>query len=99
MIYVIRFSQRIGNPQNPRAQAQYYVGWCKDSKSALERRLAEHRAGTGARITAAAVARGLTLEVVFTMPGSRKVERQIKNQKNTRKFVERQLKAQQAVAR
>jgi predicted GIY-YIG superfamily endonuclease len=92
VIYVLRFSKPLGNPNNRRGSAQYYVGYCEDG--GLDRRLAEHWAGQGAKITAAAVARGLSLEVVLTLPGDRRTERAIKNQKNTARFVERQLKAQ-----
>src|SRR5687768_3591411 len=52
VIYVLKFSQPIGNPNNPRAMASFYVGYCDDDT--LPRRLAEHRAGRGAAITAAA---------------------------------------------
>jgi hypothetical protein len=48
----------------------------------LDRRLAQHREGTGARILAAAAARGIGFDVVRTWPGGRDVERQLKRLRN-----------------
>lgn len=55
-IYVLHFDQPLGNLNNPRAQAQHYLGWAMD----LTARLAEHAAGRGAAITRAAVERGIS---------------------------------------
>lgn len=94
MVYVLRFQSPLGNPHNRRGQARYYVGWCKDGT--LHRRLAQHRAGTGAAITRAAIAQGIDFDVVLTIPNaSRDDERRIKRQKNTPRFVQRYTRQQQ----
>lgn len=95
MLYILEFDRPLGNPHNPRGMARFYLGWCKDGQ--LKRRLAEHRAGTGAAITRAAVAQGIGFEVVITLPGTRKDERRLKNLKNTPKLV-RRLLAKKATA-
>lgn len=87
MVYVLELKRPLGTPRH---QATYYVGWCKDNR--LEARIAHHRNGTGAAFTRAAVERGIEFDVVLTIPGATRAdERRIKNQKNTRRFVERQL--------
>jgi predicted GIY-YIG superfamily endonuclease len=92
MLYVLRFSEPLGDRSNPRGQARYYLGFCEDGR--LEARLAEHRAGQGARITAAAVERHIWFDVVLTLPGTRADERHLKtSHKNWRKLVERELRA------
>ena len=73
MLYLIEFSKPLGNE---RKKAQRYLGYCDDHR--LDERLAEHRQGKGAKITAAAVAIGAELRVVWTGPGDRKDERRIK---------------------
>ena len=75
MVYVLHFTGgRLGT--RGRNSAGHYVGWTPDGK--LDERVREHRRGTGAKITAAAVARGLGLEVVATLPGDRTTERRLK---------------------
>ena len=76
-VYLLHFSGRLGNPANPYAMAQHYIGTARD----LSERLAEHRAGMGAKITAAAIQRGIDFDVVRTWPGGRDVERRLKNRK------------------
>lgn len=85
-IYILKFSRPLGNPAHRNGTAQFYVGWAKR----LETRIAHHRNGTGAAITAAAVQQGITFEVVFTMRGTKTDERRIKNYKNTRRWLLRQ---------
>lgn len=88
MIYILKFERKLGNPNNPRAQAQYYVGYCDDDR--LHERLAEHQRGTGAAITRACVERGIGFSVVLTLPGGTDVEAYLKYKyKNTRLLVER----------
>lgn len=87
MIYVLEFERPLGNPDNPRAQARYYLGWCEDDR--LEERFSEHLRGWGAAITRAAVNRRIAFEVVLKLPGDRTEERRLKNYKNTPKLVER----------
>lgn len=80
-VYLFHFHRRLGNLRNPRAQAQHYVGFAED----LEARLAEHRAGRGAKIVAAAVERGIDF-TIFSWPACLAVEKQIKRRKETRVF-------------
>jgi len=91
MIYILEFERPLGNPDNPRGQARYYLGYCGDSQRSLEKRLREHRAGEGSALTRAAVQRGIAFTVALTLPGDRTVERQLKNRKNTPRLV-RQLR-------
>lgn len=87
MVYLLRFSKSIGGKKH---RAQFYLGWCKDAPNHLELRLSQHRRGVGARITAAAVAHGATLELVCTWPGyTRTDERRLKNRKNHRRLLGR----------
>jgi hypothetical protein len=87
VIYIIKFSEPIGNPTNRRGQAQFYLGWCEDDR--LMDRFHDHCTGRGARITAAAVKQGRRLEIVLTLPGDRTEERRLKNYKNTARLVQR----------
>lgn len=70
-LYLLHFSGPLGDTSRPRMR--HYVGWCRENE--LERRLAEHRAGTGAKITRAAVNRGLELLLASTSPGTPRDER------------------------
>lgn len=77
MIYLLHFSEPLGDPGRPRMSAQHYVGFARDERD-VAARLAEHRAGRGARITAAVVARGGSLRLARRLPGTRADERRIK---------------------
>lgn len=83
-VYILKSSRTIGSTA-ARGRATFYVGWAED----LERRIHEHRVGRGAKLTAAFVQAGATLELVYSAPGTRADERKIKNYKNTRKWLER----------
>lgn len=86
IIYMLKFSEPIGNPNHRNGQAQFYLGYTTN----LDQRIAEHRAGTGACITAAAVAQGRELHLVLVIPqGTRKLERQLKLWKSHRKVLNR----------
>ncbi len=88
MIYMLKFSEPIGNPNVCHGQAQFYLGYCADNR--LAERLAEHRNGTGASITRAAIEKGLTLNLCMVIPkGTRKLERQLKNWKSHRRVLNR----------
>lgn len=90
-VYIIEFSQPIGNTQNPKGTAKYYVGWCKAGEA--ERRLNEHRTGKGASITRAVAERGIQMNLVVVIEGvTRATERTIKNRGNTPKLVARMRK-------
>jgi predicted GIY-YIG superfamily endonuclease len=73
LVYLLHFER----PISDRHTCQHYIGWCLD----LVRRLAVHRAGQGARLTQVAVQRGIGFEVVRTWPGSRELERLLKDRK------------------
>jgi len=89
MIYILQFDKPLGNPKNPYGQARYYVGYCDDDR--LDDRLAEHRRGHAAKITAACNRKGICFNLLAILPGgSREDERRIKRMKNTPRLV-RQL--------
>jgi predicted GIY-YIG superfamily endonuclease len=50
--YLIHFNLPIGNIANRQGTAQHYLGYTSQS---LKKRLEQHRQGTGAKITRAAV--------------------------------------------
>lgn len=83
MIYILQFDKPLGSHKH---SAQYYIGFCEDD-SCFNRRIKAHRAGRGAAITRAAVARGISFKVVATMEGDRTMERRLKNYKNTAQIV------------
>lgn len=66
----------------PYKHARHYLGWAGN----LEARLAHHRAGTGARLPAVAIAAGSRLVLARTWLGDRHLERKLKNQKNAPKL-------------
>ncbi len=79
--YLIHFDRPVGNPDNPRGQAQHYLGWT--GKESLSSRIARHRAGNGARLMAVVTQLGIHWEVVRTWPkATRGLERQLKNRHN-----------------
>lgn len=80
-LYILHFSAPLGNPANPRALATHYCGWAADPQE----RLAQHLAGRGAKITAAAVAKGITFEL-FSWPAPLGVEKALKRRKETPRF-------------
>lgn len=85
MVYILRFETPLGSERH---RAEFYVGWC--AENGLERRLKEHRNGTGAAMTRFASAAGIGFEVVATLPGAtRDDERRIKKMKNTRRVLDR----------
>ena len=55
--YLLHFDRALGNSHNPRGMArqQHYIGWADD----VDARLADHRAGRGARLLAACVHEGI----------------------------------------
>jgi predicted GIY-YIG superfamily endonuclease len=82
--YLIHLDQRLGT-SHPQGGARHYLGQTVD----LDRRLAQHRDGTGARILAAAVERGIGFDVVRTWPGGRETERSLKRLHNSPKLCPR----------
>ena len=78
-VYLVCFERPIGDPANPKGSAGHYLGWADD----VDARLAEHRAGRGARILAACVEQGIAFDVLRTWAGAdRSFERRIKRQHN-----------------
>ena len=69
LVYLLRLSAPLGDPLRKRASALYYIGMTSD----LEQRLRQHRAGQrgrhGAALTAAAVERGIALELARVWEG------------------------------
>ncbi|MDX2138360.1 MAG: GIY-YIG nuclease family protein [Chloroflexota bacterium] len=82
VVYILKLERPLGTARH---SAQYYVGWSKN----LNARLRFHRQGRGAAFTKAAVDQGIRIEVVWSAPGTRQLERWIKNRKNTARFLER----------
>src|SRR5215216_2264955 len=78
VVYLVHLETKLGNPTSPHGMAGHYLGTTVD----LNRRLAQHRDGTGARMLAAANRLGISYDVVRTWPGGRDVERQLKRQRN-----------------
>lgn len=75
MVYLLHFKQPIAPGRHT---TQHYIGFTDD----LARRIAEHRAGTGARLCEVAKERGVSFVVVQIWEGDRKEERRLKNQKH-----------------
>lgn len=74
MVYLIHFQKPISDSHT----CQHYLGYAKD----IEARLQDHLSGHGARLCQVAIERGIEFEIVRTWEGDRKLERQLKNQKN-----------------
>lgn len=51
-VYLLHFSDKIGNLENPKGSAQHYLGYTSRS---LKKRFEEHKNGIGAKITRAVV--------------------------------------------
>lgn len=72
-VYLIHFDP-------PYKHARHYMGW---TDNGVEQRLAEHRAGRGARLTQVAAAAGCELILVRTWSNTERAhERVLKNRKN-----------------
>lgn len=68
-IYLLHFDR-------PYKHAKHYIGWTRD----LESRLADHRAGSGARLLAVIKAEDIGWTLARTWTGDRNRERAIKRQ-------------------
>src|SRR5262249_51267783 len=71
-VYLIHFSEAYRH-------AKHYMGFTDD----LDGRLERHASGQGARLLAVLKSAGISWRCVRTWPGSRKLERQLKNRKET----------------
>lgn len=70
----------------PLCHAKFYVGYSVN----VQGRLHYHRTGRGSKFTQALYREGITFEVVAFIPsGNRAMERHIKNQHNTARWLER----------
>jgi predicted GIY-YIG superfamily endonuclease len=69
-VYLLHFDPPLGH-------ARHYIGWAKDA----EARLAEHVAGRGGRLPAAAAAAGCSIVIARTWDGTRADERRMKRRK------------------
>jgi hypothetical protein len=76
-VYLLHFLEPIGNPTNPRAMAQHYLGWALVAAD----RISTQTAGSGAAIVRAVQAKGIGFLVAATWPGDRFLERRLKNRK------------------
>lgn len=74
-VYLICFSKKLSH-------AKHYIGW---TEKPLDIRLADHKAGSGAKILAALVQKKISFKVVRTWENvTGHFERKLKNQKNSR---------------
>jgi hypothetical protein len=78
MIYLLHFAKIIGDLGNPHGQARHYIGWCSGN---IEDRLAAHKRGDGAAITAWLVTHAIGWQLVRLWVGNGDLERKIKNRK------------------
>jgi hypothetical protein len=69
-------------PRQPRAMAQHYLGWGLEAAE----RISVQSAGAGAAIVRYVQARGIGFVVSATWPGTRALERQLKNRKHASRF-------------
>lgn len=81
-VYLLHFDRPIGNPDNPRAMAQHYLGWA----AILSSRLRDHRSGSGAAITKALRDQGIDFTLVRVWKAGRTFERELKNRKKARQL-------------
>lgn len=75
-VYLLHFD----TPISPTHTTQHYLGYAKT----LEDRIAVQEKGKGARLVAVALERDIQFTVARTWRGGRKLERQLKNRKNSR---------------
>jgi hypothetical protein len=75
--YLLHFHRRLGTEKH---SIQHYLGFTTD----LETRLAQHRNGQGARITAVLKERGIGFDVAAVWPGNRQIENALKLHSATR---------------
>lgn len=80
MLYLLKLDKKLCG------RAQYYLGWTANERT-LERRLAHHRNGTGARFMAAAREAGIDFQLVGVIPGDRTLERRYKRWKKHSQLV------------
>lgn len=83
MVYLIHLSQPL---RRKSGGSQHYIGFSPNAQTFGER-IRQHCQGKGARFTQVAVERGIDLEFVrLWHEGDRQFERQLKRQKNARRY-------------
>lgn len=87
-VYLIHFDE-------PYKHARHYLGWARD----LAARMKEHRNGRGARLMEVIKDAGITWRVARTWPGTRDLERAIKERHNTPRLCPECTPAPQPVTR
>lgn len=89
-VYAIRLSAPLGHTEQPAdgrkfQQARYYIGF---TLRPIAERLAEHKLGQGSKMLAAAVAKGIELELVRVWPNMpQEWERYLKLFKNNERVI------------
>ncbi len=79
-VYLLHFVRKLGNQDNPRGQAQHYIGFAEHDLAA---RLERHHAGNGSRIMAAVAKAGIPWVLARVWEGgTRADERRLKSLKH-----------------
>lgn len=82
-VYLIHFDQPVGNPECAHGMAQHYIGF----SARLTKRLQAHLHGNGARLMEVVAERGIRWRLARTWtPGTRTLERRLKNRKKARQL-------------
>ena len=83
-VYLLHFSQPIGNRNNPRGQAQHYIG----STTNLDQRLRLHRQGNSqaSKLCAHAASIGVSFTLAEVWLGGFDLERALKRRKRASDF-------------
>jgi hypothetical protein len=81
-VYLLHFSEPLGDTDNPHGTAQHYLGYADDGN--LETRMERHKAGQGAAIMRAVAEAGISFTVARTWKGDRHLERKLKDRHNAR---------------
>ena len=79
--YLLHFDRPLARGTRARDGRPLTAGHYLGSAADLDARLAEHRAGQGARLTAVIHARGIGFTLARTWDGGRDVERRLKRRK------------------
>lgn len=82
-VYLLHFYDPLADVRDwPLHHAHHYLGSAGD----VDARVAEHRAGQGARLVEVAIERGLDFQVACILPGARVEERQLKRRHGSGPF-------------
>jgi len=75
-VYILHLDSKLNG------HAQHYIGFTRQ----LENRLFHHRKGSGAKFTKAANEAGIQYSIAADWPGTRNLERAMKNNRNHKQF-------------